>query len=140
MKKRQISAGKFLNEAPEYGSSFSRGLAVDLPGFSKLYISGTASVDENGKTYKPGNFQAQIEKTFLNITKLLESENASWQDVVFTRVYLKDMSFYDQMNSARTNFYNKLNLSPYPASVCVQARLCRDDLLVEIEAQAIIKK
>ncbi len=140
MKKRQISASNVLNEAYKYGSSFSRGMAVEFPQYTMLYISGTASVDEKGDTYKPYDFDAQVERTYLNITKLLESENATWHDVVFTTVYIKDMSDYSKFNDYRTEFFKKNNVFPFPASVCVQSRLCRDDLLVEIEAQAVVEK
>ena len=44
--KRAISAPGALNEAPRYGSAFSRGLRLDIKGMTILLISGTASVDE----------------------------------------------------------------------------------------------
>ena len=47
-----------LNEASDYAkpSSFSRGMRVELPGATMLYLSGTASVDEHGATIHPGDF------------------------------------------------------------------------------------
>lgn len=135
-----ISARSVLNEAPEYGSAFTRGLRVDLPGgVTHLLISGTASVNETGETLYAGDFRAQCWRTFRNITKLLESEGATWQDIVRTTCYIRDIERdYREFNSVRNEFYSALGLDPFPASTGIQARICRSDLLVEIEALAIL--
>jgi len=140
VKKKAVCAPEVLNESIEYNSAFARGLRVELPGgITHLLISGTASVGEEGETLYPGDFRAQCWRTFHNITKLLESEGATWEDVVRTTCYLRDIERdYKDFNNVRTEFYNALGLDPYPASTGVQARICRSDLLVEIEAQAII--
>ena len=141
IQKSAISAPKVLNEAYDYErpSSFSRGLRVELPGATMLFISGTASVDENGKTIHVGDFRAQTWRTFRNITELLASEGATWHDVVRTTCYLRDIERdYKDFNEVRTQFYKELGLDPLPASTGIQARICREDLLVEIEAIAII--
>ncbi len=133
-----------LNEAHHYPipSSFSRGLRVDLKtGTRFLWISGTASVDENGDTLYTGDFRAQCWRTFRNITELLKSEEATWHDIVRTTCYLRDIERdYQDFNEVRTHFLNSQNLDPLPASTGIQARLCREDLLVEIEAIAIVEK
>lgn len=142
VKKKAITAPEVLNEAPEYGSAFTRGLRVDLPGgITHLLISGTASVGENGETLYPGDFRAQLWRTYHNITKLLESEGATWHDVVRTTCYIRDIERdYAEFNSIRNEFFRALGLDPFPASTGIQARICRSDLLVEIEALAIIVK
>ena len=138
--KKAIHAPKFLNEAIEYGTPFSRGIDVDFGQFKMLFVSGTASVDEKGKTRYPGNFAKQTERTFDNLTALLRAEGATWHNVVQTRCYLKNMKkYYDQFNRIRTAFYNKQKLDPFPASVGIEAELCRPELLIEIELIAIIK-
>jgi len=140
IKKRAICAPEVLNEASAYGSAFSRGLRLDFPhGITLLIISGTASVGAKGETLYPGDFRAQCWRTFRNITRLLANEGASWHDVIRTTCYLRDIERdYAEFNDVRTEFYNALGLDPYPASTGIQARICRDDLLVEIEAQAVI--
>ena len=137
--KRPMHAPEVLNEAYCYAkpSSFSRGMRVDIGEVVMLFISGTASVNEEGKSVHEGDFFAQARRTFKNITALLESEGATWHDVVRTTCYLKDMHDYDNFNQARTQFYSEQGLDPLPASTCVEAHLCRDELLVEIEAIAI---
>jgi enamine deaminase RidA (YjgF/YER057c/UK114 family) len=140
VKKAAIKAPKVLNEASEYGSAFTRGLRVDLPGgITQLLISGTASVGPDGETLYPGNFRAQLWRTYHNLSALLESEGACWEDVVRTTCYLRDIERdYAEFNSIRNEFYRALGLDPFPASTGIQARICRSDLLVEIEAVAIM--
>jgi enamine deaminase RidA (YjgF/YER057c/UK114 family) len=142
LSKRAIRAPDVLNEATEYGSAFTRGLRVDLPGgVTHLAISGTASVGEDGQTLYPGDFRAQLWRTYRNITRLLESEGATWHDVVRTTCYLRDIERdYQEFNEIRNEFYLALGLDPLPASTGIQARICRSDLLVEIEALAILAK
>lgn len=135
--KKVIHAPDFLCEAVKYNSAFSRGISVDLNAMTMLFISGTASIDSQGKSLYRGDFLAQSQRVFDNITALLNSENACWKDVVQTRCYLKSMRHYKQFNKIRTKFYRKQGLTFFPSSVCVEARLCRPELLIEIEALAI---
>jgi len=138
--KTSIKAPKVLNEASEYGSAFTRGLRVELPGgITHLLISGTASIGPAGETLYAGDFRGQLWRTYHNLTGLLESEGACWEDVVRTTCYLRDIERdYAEFNSIRNEFYRALGLDPYPASTGIQARICRSDLLVEIEALAIL--
>jgi enamine deaminase RidA (YjgF/YER057c/UK114 family) len=141
--KRAMSAQDVLNEAYDYASpvSFSRGMRVELPGATMLFLSGTASVDEKGATIHPGDLKAQCLRTYRNLTQLLAAEGASWHDVVRTTCYLRDIERdYDEFNEMRTLFMNAIGLDPLPASTGIQTRLCRSDLLVEIEAIAIVPR
>ena len=143
IEKKPLSAPEVLNEAFSYAkpSSFSRGLRLDFGEFALLLISGTASVDEDGRSVHIGDFRAQCRRTYLNITKLLESEGATWKDVVRTTCYLRDIDRdYEAFNEERTAFYKAQGLDPLPASTGVQAHLCRPELLVEIEAIAIFRR
>jgi enamine deaminase RidA (YjgF/YER057c/UK114 family) len=138
--KQVINAPQALNEAPVYGSAFSRGLRLDIKGITILLISGTASVDEQGRTIHVGDFGAQTWRTYRNITALLEAEGATWKDVVRTTCYLRDIERdYAEFNRIRTQFLKEQGLNPLPASTGIQAILCRPDLLVEIEAMAIFE-
>jgi enamine deaminase RidA (YjgF/YER057c/UK114 family) len=140
--KKAVSAPSTLNEAYDYPkpSSFSRALRLDIKGVTILLISGTASVDESGKTVHVGDFRAQCWRTYRNITGLLEAEGATWKDVVRTTCYLRDIERdYEAFNEIRTQFFKEQKLNPLPASTGVQAILCRPDLLIEIEAIAIFE-
>jgi len=140
IQKRAISNHHVLNEAYRYpkASSFSRGMRIDLGSVSILLISGTASIDEHGKSVHVGDFRAQTRRTFKNITGLLQSEGSTWHDVVRTSCYLRDIDRdYEAFNEERSVFYKEQGLDPLPASTGIQAKLCRPELLVEIEAIAI---
>jgi 2-iminobutanoate/2-iminopropanoate deaminase len=131
-----------LNEAYAYAkpSSFSRGMRIELNGLTILLISGTASIDEYGKSVHIGDFRAQMQRTLANITGLLESEGCSWHDIVRTTCYLRDIDRdYEAFNEERTAFYAQQGLDPLPASTGIQAKLCRPELLVEIEAIAMFR-
>ena len=142
VEKMAISNYRALNEAYDYPrpSSFSRGMRIDLNGLAILLISGTASIDENGQTVHIGDVRAQTRRTFQNIAALLESEGATWKDVVRTTCYLRDIERdYAAFNEERTAFYTRQELDPLPASTGIQAILCRPELLVEIEAIAMFR-
>jgi 2-iminobutanoate/2-iminopropanoate deaminase len=141
VEKRAITNHKTLNEAYDYGSAFSRGMRIDLNGLSILLISGTASIDEAGRTVHVGDFKAQLQRTYQNITQLLAAEGATWHDIVRTTCYLRDIERdYETFNQERNAFFKAQELDPLPASTGIQAILCRPDLLIEIEAIAMFRR
>jgi 2-iminobutanoate/2-iminopropanoate deaminase len=142
IEKHVVHAPKVINEAYDYQkpSSFSRALRLDFGNHKVLLISGTASVNEEGKAEHIGDFNAQLWRTYVNITNLLAAEGMTWHDVVRTTNYLRDIERdYAEFNKIRTSFYTWLNLNPLPASTGIQARLCWETLLIEIEVYAICK-
>lgn len=142
IEKHAVSAPHIINEAFNYQkpSSFSRALRLDLGGYKILLISGTASVNEEGKPEHIGDFKAQLWRTYRNITNLLAAEDMTWHDVVRTTNYLRDIERdYAEFNKIRTTFYQWLNLDPLPAATGIQVRLCWETLLVEIEVYALCK-
>jgi enamine deaminase RidA (YjgF/YER057c/UK114 family) len=143
VRKHEVHVQETLSEASEYfprPSSFSRALCLEIGDYKTLLISGTASVDENGKSIHIGDLRAQCWRTYRNITELLKAEEMTWHDVVRTSCYLRDMSRdYNDFNEVRTTFFQWLGLEVLPASTGIQATICREDLLVEIEGIAITK-
>lgn len=140
--KRAMSDLSVLNEAYSYSkpSSFSRGMRIELNDVNILLISGTASIDEHGKSVHVSDFRSQLQRTLKNLTGLLENEGAGWRDVVRTTCYLRDIDRdYELFNQIRTEFFVQLGLDPLPASTDIQAKLCRPELLVEIEAIAMFR-
>jgi enamine deaminase RidA (YjgF/YER057c/UK114 family) len=142
IQKRAMTNHGVLNEAYAYAkpSSFSRGMRIDLNGLTILLISGTASIDEHGISVHIGDFRAQMRRTLDNITGLLESEGCTWRDIVRTSCYLRDIDRdYEAFNEERTAFFREQGLDPLPASTGIEAKLCRPELLVEIEAIAMFR-
>ena len=143
IEKRPVSNPAVLNEAFDYAkpSSFSRGHRLELGNVIVILISGTASIDEHGVSVHIGDVRAQCQRTFSNIEALLTAEGATWKDVVRTSCFLRDIERdYEAFNQERTRFYGEQKLDPLPASIGIQAILCRPELLVEIEAMAVMLK
>ncbi|MBZ0271960.1 RidA family protein [bacterium] len=140
LKKRPVSAKSVLNEAYDYENPvpFSRAYRVDANGVTHLYISGTAAVNERGESVAPGNLAAQAARMFENVSELLTGQGASWNDVVRTTFYFRDIDRdYGPMSRLRSEFFKSVGLTAFPASTGIEARLCRPELLIEMEALAI---
>jgi enamine deaminase RidA (YjgF/YER057c/UK114 family) len=133
---RQVSAYHY---PPEYGPrspTFSRAVLIDLPGQESLFISGTASIVGH-RTAHPGNVSAQCRETLTNIEAVVAEANRLRRSASFTlaalayRVYLRNAG---DLAAVRAVLSRRIGESP--EIVCVQADICRHDLLVEIEAMA----
>jgi enamine deaminase RidA (YjgF/YER057c/UK114 family) len=122
-----------LNEADEYGSAFSRGMRVGLPEKTVLYISGTASVDEQGATVHLDDVRKQVERMLVNVRELLRAQDASFSDMVQVITYLK----YADYLPVFLDCWRRWGLRGLP-NTFVEAGVCRPDLLCEMEAIAIV--
>lgn len=124
-----------LNEAPVYGSDFSRGMRVEDGNKVALYVSGTASIDEAGRTVHLGDIDGQVDRMLLNIATLLDRQGASFEDVVSAITYVKHR---DQAGRVRKILAERgLDGIPNPQ---VEAQVCRPDLLCEMEAIAVLPR
>ncbi len=124
--------------APEAG--FPRATELKTGNVRILLISGTSSVGPNRETMSPGDFEAQARHTYKNIKDLLTSRGFEVSDVIRWRIYLSDIAkYYDRFNKIRDEFFcnNNITRENMAASCCVEAKLCREDLTVEIEADAL---
>jgi len=111
-----------------YGSAFSRAMTVKENDVTNILLSGTASIDEHGKTVFQDNSKEQIRKTLSVVQSLIREEGASLNDIVEATIFLKnpgDIKFYEHL---RDDFNIDL-----PA-VFLVADVCRDDLLFELDA------
>ena len=121
------------NEATEYGSSFARGVAVDAPDVRYVVISGTAAIDENGKSVHPDDPVGQTRRTIANFETILKAGGASPADLYHAVWYCKHPSHAKIIREEmRARGWPE---SPFPI-VC--ADVCRHDLLVEIDGSAVI--
>lgn len=121
------------NEAPEYGSAFSRGLSAVTPRSRYFFVSGTASINEAGATVHPGDFDRQTERTLDNIESLLSSSGASMDDICQATGFVKRREDFVRLRS----ILKSRGLDSLPL-VFVIDDICRDDLLIEIDAMAMI--
>jgi enamine deaminase RidA (YjgF/YER057c/UK114 family) len=123
------------SSAADYGSSFSRAVELDLPDHRRLYVSGTASIDCSGKTVCLGDCHAQVKQTMEVVQAILRSRNMNWTDVTRSLVYFKrapDAFLFEA--------YRKDSKLPAFPAVVVENDICRDDLLYEIEVDAVKTK
>jgi len=120
------------NEAREYGSLFSRGVAVKIENSETLYISGTASIDNNGKTVCLNDPVEQVAQTFKSIKSLLKTKKSCLGDIVMATAYCKNKKVYTDFKK----FIRDSELKNIPF-VPVYADICRDNLLFEVDAIAV---
>jgi len=117
-----------------YGSAFSRGALIQTKNTAMLQLSGTAAIDEQGISLYPNDIRSQISCTFDKIEALLGQAGGNLSDICAATVFVKQPEFipvFWKMAADR-------GLDSFPA-VCVVADICRDELLFEIDAEAIIK-
>jgi 2-iminobutanoate/2-iminopropanoate deaminase len=121
------------------------GLAEAVGPFSRavligdhLYIAGTTALSHvAGDYYKralPDGIEAQTRLTMENIKKCVESVGGSMDDIFKVVIMLKNPADYKKMNAVRAEYFRK---NP-PISTCFKADLMRDDILVEMEAVALL--
>lgn len=118
--------------ALEYGSSFSRAVEIDAPDHRRVLVSGTASIAPEGHTVHLDDVSAQLSLTMDVVRAILESRDMSWADVSRAISYFKhsdDVHVFGE-------YCVKAGLPDLPA-VLVYDDICRDDLLFEIEIDAI---
>jgi len=141
LRRQALHTPAAMCEAYDYPrpSAFSRGFMVGRGADRLIFVSGTASVGPRGETLHVGDFAAQARRAFENVRAVLAAGGADWRHVVKVTVFLRDIAaHYARFNEVRSAYFREIGLSPYPASTCVEARLCRDDLLVEMEACAVV--
>ena len=139
---RPLQVPQAMCEAYDYPSpsAFSRGMEVDIGSAKLVFVSGTASVGPNGKSLHLGDFRAQALLAFQNARSVLNAAGADWQHVVKATFFLKDIArYYSPFNEVRCAYFKGIDLEVYPASTCIEAKLCRDELLVEMELMAVVR-
>ena len=103
-------------------------------------FDGTSAVGPKTETVHKGSFEKQTRHTYKNIEDLLASRGAKFRHVVRWTCYLRDMANYDEFCDLREEILRDhgIERDDYAASTCVEARLCREDLQVEIECIAVV--
>lgn len=122
-------------DAFAYGSSFSRGAVIETGESATIHVSGTAAIDAAGKSLHPGDPASQLAATFDKLEALIAGPGATLRDIVSANVFVKDPSFapiYRELAAQR-------GLPDFPG-VLVVADICRAELLVEVDAVAVVTR
>jgi enamine deaminase RidA (YjgF/YER057c/UK114 family) len=121
------------NEATAYGSAFARAMDVSLGDARYVFVSGTASIDDHGRSAHAGDFETQTRYTLEAVAALLEGAGTSLADVGQATAFLAnpcDGRSFDRI-------VERSGLSGVPLVTTV-ADICRHDLLFELDATAVV--
>lgn len=118
--------------APAYGSSFSRALETTTGAGRRLFVSGTASIAPGGATQWVGDFNQQVELTMEVVEAILRSRGLRFADLASAVAYFRrpaDIGVFAEWLATH-------QLAHLPI-ISTQCDVCRDDLLFELEAEAL---
>jgi 2-iminobutanoate/2-iminopropanoate deaminase len=100
-----------------------------------IYISGLVGVDADGNVVGDGDVVEQTRQIFRNLRLVLDAAGAAPSDVVKVTIFMRDVTQRPAINPVRQEFFG----SHRPASTLVEvSRLVRDDLVLEVEATAVL--
>ncbi|MBO7655572.1 MAG: endoribonuclease L-PSP [Kiritimatiellae bacterium] len=121
--------------AHAYGSSFSRAVEIGTAACRNLLISGTASIEPGGKTAYLDDPDRQLGLTLDVVEAILTSRGMGWSDTARGIMYLKEPSYLPLWQ----RHMRDRGLTDLPI-ITLQADICRDDLLVELELDTVKTK
>jgi enamine deaminase RidA (YjgF/YER057c/UK114 family) len=127
MKRRNVSSGAAWEATVGYSRAVRIGTLIE--------VAGTTAVDERGAVVGPDDPYAQARYALEKIGRALAEAGAGFENVIRTRMFVTDIERWDEVGRAHGEIFGAIR----PASTLVQvASLVRSDLLVEIEATAVV--
>ncbi len=116
----------------------------DIVGYSRavkkgniVEVTGTVAVDEQGKIAGAGNAYEQTKFIIQKIEKVLHQAGAKLSDVVRTRMFVTNISLWEEYGRAHGEFFKTIK----PCTTLVEvSKLISPEYLIEIEATAIISE
>ncbi len=122
------------SEATDYGSSFARGARLDLPGARYVFVSGTASIDAQGKSVFQDDPPAQARQTLDSFEAVARAGGAAIAEIVHGTCFCKDAAYA----AAFEREVQRRRWPDFPWPLVV-ADVCRPDLLLEIDGVAVTR-
>ena len=129
---QQLYTPTHLNPTYEYGVTFERGTAIHYSDRTQVFISGTASIDNQGHILHEGDVIQQAERMMENISVLLAEAGATLDDITQAIIYLRDPADYAIVSRYFATHYPRL------PQLIVLAPVCRPGWLIETECVAVV--
>jgi 2-iminobutanoate/2-iminopropanoate deaminase len=115
---------------------YSQAAVIDLGNCRMVIISGQVALDAKGNLVGKDDLEKQTEQIFTNIKNIVEETGGTMDDIVKLGIFTTDVSKIQAVRTVRDKF---INTKKPPTSTLVQVnKLFRDDILIEIEATAIL--
>lgn len=121
----------YTNKAPTPLAAYSQAIKIG----NTLYISGQVAIDPETNKVVGNTISEQTERVIKNILEIVKAAGGTLEDIVKVNVYLAKPEFYREFNEVYGRFFNKWR----PARTTVAVQLPREDLLIEMDAIAIIE-
>ncbi|HAX49445.1 MAG TPA: RidA family protein [Ignavibacteria bacterium] len=126
MEIKKISSGAKWEDIVGYSRAIRAG--------NRVMVTGTTSVDENGEITGVGDAYAQTKFIFQKIKKYLEEAGSSMEQVVWNRMFVTDISMWEDIARAHAEFFKDIK----PCATMVEVKgFIHPDMLIEIETEAI---
>jgi len=122
----------FTDEAPLAVGPYSQ--AVKAKGQNMVFVSGQIPLNPSSMNIEGSDIKEQTRLVLKNLAAVLKAAGVGPHHVVKTTVYLKDMNDFATMNAEYSNFFSEHK----PARACVEVARLPKDVLVEIDAIALI--
>ena len=122
-----------ISSGGPYEATFGYSRAVKIGNL--VFVSGSTAIQPDGTVVGVGDPYVQTVATLHTIEQALEQAGASCKDVVRTRMFATNLAHTDAIGKAHAEFFANIR----PAATLVQiARLIHPDMLIEIEADAVL--
>lgn len=126
-----LTAPTHLCPTHVYGVTFERGVAIGYRDRRHVLVSGTASIDPQGRLLHGGDVSRQLDRTLENVGALLREAGAGWSDLGMLVAYVRDPVDQPHVLAALRE-----RCGAVPVEV-VTAAICRPGWLVEVECLAV---
>jgi enamine deaminase RidA (YjgF/YER057c/UK114 family) len=121
-----------MGEASDYGSFFARGALLREPGQELAFLSGTASIDQQGRIVAPGDAKGQLRCMLANAAGVLGQAGLGLADALSVTAYLKQARLLPEFRRAA----QAAGLPTSVPTAIVVADICRPEWMCEIELVA----
>jgi len=128
---QQLYAKTHLSSTYKYGVTFERGTCVHYGDRRHVFISGTASINNEGEILHEGNIEKQADRMIENVEALLKEAECGFENMSQLIIYLRDIADYQ---TAKNIIEKRFPLTP---KIIVLAPVCRTGWLIEMECIAV---